>query len=222
MCSCDFRVVRCARICVVSQIYNETERDLLAPEGAGEQELTIRESKERGVFVHGLREHIVTSVAGVLACIERGEAHRHYGRTNMNDFSSRSHTILRLTIESKKIGAEPTTNSAGKKVAPKVRVSALNFVDLAGSERMRQTGTVAGTQRQKEGKFINKSLLFLGKVISSLSENQPYIPFRDSKLTRILQSSLGGNSLTAVRTLHAERTASHRNRIASHRHHQKR
>ncbi len=127
------------------------------------------------MFVEGLREHIVASVSGVLQCIEAGELNRHYGRTNMNDFSSRSHTIFRLTIESQKIGAKPTVTRHGKTVAPKVRVSTLNFVDLAGSERMSQTGAELGTERQKEGKFINKSLLFLGTVISRLSENQPYV-----------------------------------------------
>jgi centromeric protein E len=167
------------------EIYNETVRDLLNPE---ELNFPIYESKERGVYITNLNEVPVKTAKEVLMYMQEGEAHRHYGRTNMNDFSSRSHTLLTLLITSKQTeaGADPS----------KIRSSSLNFVDLAGSERLAQTKATG--QQAEEGRSINKSLMFLGIVISRLSENQKHIPYRDSKLTRILQSSLGGNSRTAI------------------------
>jgi centromeric protein E len=172
------------------EIYNEEIRDLLNTDRSP-PELSIKESKSRGVFVKNAHEEIVTSVSEVLDMMSCGEKQRHYGKTKMNDLSSRSHTILTLTIESKALVCDNSRGHNGK-----VRVSTLHFVDLAGSERMAQAGTKG--QRAKEGMHINKSLLFLGVVISRLSEGEKYIPFRDSKLTRMLQSSLGGNSRTAI------------------------
>ncbi|KAJ7357839.1 hypothetical protein OS493_022657 [Desmophyllum pertusum] len=114
-----------------------------------------------------------------------GEKNRHCGATHMNNKSSRSHAIFRVVIKSQEI-----VNKAA------VRVAHLNLVDLAGSENCAQTG--ARGQRLKEGGHINKSLLALGTVIAKLSEGESFIPFRDSKLTRILQSSLGGNAKTSM------------------------
>jgi centromeric protein E len=94
------------------------------------------------------------------------------------------------------VPAPAAASSKKKPVADKVLVSTLNFVDLAGSERLAQTNAVGKSAH--EGRMINKSLLFLGIVIAKLSEGEKHVPFRDSKLTRILQSSLGGNSRTAV------------------------
>jgi centromeric protein E len=109
----------------------------------------------------------------------------------MNEKSSRSHTIFRIIIESRK---KPTYK--GELIAS-LKIAFLNFVDLAGSERVGHTG--AEGQRLIEGGHINKSLLSLGTVISKLSEGDCYhIPYRDSKLTRILQSSLGGNTVTGI------------------------
>ncbi|CAI9115993.1 OLC1v1017027C1 [Oldenlandia corymbosa var. corymbosa] len=175
------------------EIYNEEINDLLAVEN---QKLPIHESLERGVFVAGLREEVVSSAEQVLGLLQRGEVNRHFGETNMNVRSSRSHTIFRMVIESK--GKE--TGSGDASISDDViRVSVLNLVDLAGSERITKTG--ADGVRLKEGKHINKSLLILGNVINKLSEGgkqRGHIPYRDSKLTRILQPALGGNAKTSI------------------------
>ncbi|TQE10806.1 hypothetical protein C1H46_003709 [Malus baccata] len=170
------------------ELYNEEINDLFAVEN---QKLQIHESLERGIFVAGLREEIVSNAEQVLKLIESGEVNRHFGETNMNAWSSRSHTIFRMVIESH---AKDTSSSADA-----IRVSVLNLVDLAGSERIAKTG--AGGVRLKEGKYINKSLMILGNVINKLSDgakNRGHIPYRDSKLTRILQPALGGNAKTSI------------------------
>ncbi|KAH7846900.1 hypothetical protein Vadar_019428 [Vaccinium darrowii] len=174
------------------EIYNEEINDLLAVEN---QKLPIHESLERGIFVAGLREEIVNSAEQVLKLIQSGEVNRHFGETNMNVRSSRSHTIFRMVIESK--GKHTLNDSLSSDDA--IRVSVLNLVDLAGSERIAKTG--AGGVRLKEGKHINKSLMILGNVINKLSEGskqRAHIPYRDSKLTRILQPALGGNAKTSI------------------------
>ncbi|KAB2627702.1 centromere-associated protein E-like [Pyrus ussuriensis x Pyrus communis] len=171
------------------ELYNEEINDLFAVEN---QKLQIHESLERGIFVAGLREEIVSNAEQVLKLIESGEVNRHFGETNMNARSSRSHTIFRMVIESH---AKDTTCSS----TDAIRVSVLNLVDLAGSERIAKTG--AGGVRLKEGKYINKSLMILGNVINKLSDgakNRGHIPYRDSKLTRILQPALGGNAKTSI------------------------
>ncbi|KAI3465239.1 hypothetical protein Pfo_021902 [Paulownia fortunei] len=175
------------------EIYNEDINDLFAVEN---QKLQIHESLERGVFVAGLREEIVISADQVLNLIQLGEANRHFGDTNMNARSSRSHTIFRMVIESK---GKDNKSSNSSRSDDAIRVSVLNLVDLAGSERVAKTG--AGGVRLKEGKHINKSLMILGNVINKLSEGgkqRGHIPYRDSKLTRILQPALGGNAKTSI------------------------
>ncbi|XP_020885438.1 kinesin-like protein KIN-7O isoform X2 [Arabidopsis lyrata subsp. lyrata] len=175
------------------EIYNENINDLLDPLN---RKLQIHENLEKGVFVAGLREDIVDSPQQVLELMESGESHRHIGETNMNHYSSRSHTIFRMIIESR----EKTRDEGVGNVCDAVSVSVLNVVDLAGSERAAKTG--AEGVRLKEGTHINKSLMTLGTVIKKLSEgveNQGgHIPYRDSKLTRILQPALGGNANTAI------------------------
>ncbi|KAK9097129.1 hypothetical protein Sjap_022626 [Stephania japonica] len=176
------------------EIYNEDINDLLSTEN---QKLQVHESLERGIFVAGLREEIVNSPEQVLKLIESGEVNRHFGETNMNARSSRSHTIFRMVIESK--GKDITSSGDYSSGSDAIRVSVLNLVDLAGSERIVKTG--AGGARLKEGKHINKSLLILGNVINKLSEGgkqRGHIPYRDSKLTRILQPALGGNAKTSI------------------------
>ncbi|WZZ42118.1 hypothetical protein YC2023_038377 [Brassica napus] len=175
------------------EIYNEDINDLLAPE---HRKLQIHENLEKGIFVAGLREEIVASPQQVLEMMEFGESHRHIGETNMNVHSSRSHTIFRMIIESR----QKTQDEGVGNACDAVRVSVLNLVDLAGSERASKTG--AEGVRLKEGSHINKSLMTLGTVIKKLSEgveNQGgHVPYRDSKLTRILQPALGGNANTAI------------------------
>eukprot|EP00250_Pteridium_aquilinum_P008706 c18148_g1_i1 orf=402-3155(+) len=175
------------------EIYNEDIDDLLAPEN---RKLQVHENLEKGIFVAGLREEIVSSPKQVFELLEFGEARRHVGQTNMNVYSSRSHTIFRMVIESK----DKNAVLAGACALDAVRVSVLNLVDLAGSERVAKTG--AGGVRLKEGTHINKSLMTLGNVIKKLSDGAArqggHIPYRDSKLTRILQPALGGNAKTAI------------------------
>ncbi|KAG4931252.1 hypothetical protein JHK86_048213 [Glycine max] len=175
------------------EIYNEEINDLLAPE---HRKLQIHENLERGIYVAGLREEIVASPEQILDLMEFGESHRHIGETNMNVYSSRSHTIFRMIIESRDRSEDGGSGSS----CDAVRVSVLNLVDLAGSERAAKTG--AEGVRLKEGSHINKSLMTLGTVIKKLSEGAEsqgsHVPYRDSKLTRILQPSLGGNARTAI------------------------
>ncbi|KAJ3677193.1 hypothetical protein LUZ60_002917 [Juncus effusus] len=175
------------------EIYNEDINDLLVPE---HRKLQVHENIERGIYVAGLKEEIVTCPEQVLRLMEFGESHRHIGETNMNLYSSRSHTIFRMIIESReRVEEGELTDSTDA-----VRVSVLNMVDLAGSERVAKTG--AEGVRFKEGSHINKSLLTLGNVIEKLSEGAKsqggHVPYRESKLTRILQPALGGNANTAM------------------------
>ncbi|XP_019429712.1 PREDICTED: kinesin-like protein KIN-7O isoform X2 [Lupinus angustifolius] len=191
------------------EIYNEEINDLLAPE---HRKLQIHESPERGIYVAGLREEIVASPEQVLDLMEFGESHRHIGETNMNLYSSRSHTIFRMIIESR----DRSEDEGNDNSIDAVRVSVLNLVDLAGSERAAKTG--AEGVRLKEGSHINKSLMTLGTVIKKLSEDAEnqggHVPYRDSKLTRILQPALGGNANTAIicnitlAQIHADETKS--------------
>jgi len=175
------------------EIYNEVINDLLAPENIN---LKIHEDPNGLIYVGNLKEEIVLSLDHVMSLISAGEAHRHVGTTNYNDQSSRSHTIFRMIIESKDIGADPSSDGASSAQSKPVRYSCLNLIDLAGSEK---ASDGLNAIRNKEGAYINKSLLTLGTVISKLSEKaNGHVPFRDSKLTRILQNSLSGNSRVAI------------------------
>ncbi|XP_059220425.1 centromere-associated protein E [Stomoxys calcitrans] len=167
------------------EIYNEKIADLLNKKN---QELKIHETPN-GIITVNCEECIITCEDDLLQLLKQGSKERTVGETNMNERSSRSHAIFRITIESRKM--DRSEDDA-------IIQSVLNLVDLAGSERADQTGA-RGT-RLKEGGHINKSLLFLSNVIKRLSENEDhkYISYRDSKLTRILQDSLGGNALTAI------------------------
>ncbi|KAI3633046.1 hypothetical protein MIR68_009121 [Amoeboaphelidium protococcarum] len=180
------------------EIYNEVIKDLLCPEN---DNLKIHETAEREIFVGNVREEIVTSVEEVIQLMQIGERNRHVGVTNMNERSSRSHTLFQMVIESRDTSAGSDVSGGGndngsQQVVSAVKVSQLNLVDLAGSERCSYTG--AEGARLREGGHINRSLLTLGTVISKLSENSSHVPYRDSKLTRILQNSLGGNAKTAI------------------------
>ncbi|KAL9291095.1 Kinesin-like protein KIN-7K [Arabidopsis thaliana] len=166
------------------EIYNEVVNDLLNPAG---HNLRIREDKQ-GTFVEGIKEEVVLSPAHALSLIAAGEEQRHVGSTNFNLLSSRSHTIFTLTIESSPLGDKSKSEA--------VHLSQLNLVDLAGSESSKvETSGV----RRKEGSYINKSLLTLGTVISKLTDvRASHVPYRDSKLTRILQSSLSGHDRVSL------------------------
>ncbi|XVF64524.1 hypothetical protein PTKIN_Ptkin09bG0176200 [Pterospermum kingtungense] len=161
------------------EIYNEVINDLLDPTG---QNLRIREDAQ-GTYVEGIKEEVVLSPAHALSLIASGEELRHVGSNNFNLLSSRSHTIFTLTIESSPHGEKNGDED--------VTLSQLNLIDLAGSESSKTETTGL---RRKEGSYINKSLLTLGTVISKLTDGKAtHIPYRDSKLTRLLQSSLSGH-----------------------------
>ncbi|XP_042324273.1 centromere-associated protein E isoform X2 [Sceloporus undulatus] len=174
------------------EIHNETIQDLLCINIRKKKPLVVREDINRTIYVEDLSEEVVISPEQVLNWIQKGEKNRHYGETKMNERSSRSHTIFRMIIESK----EKDTSSSSYEGA--VMVSHLNLVDLAGSERASQTGSEG--IRLKEGCNINRSLFILSQVIKKLCDDQSggFINYRDSKLTRILQNSLGGNAKTVI------------------------
>eukprot|EP01117_Protostelium_nocturnum_P010797 TRINITY_DN3893_c0_g1_i3.p1 TRINITY_DN3893_c0_g1~~TRINITY_DN3893_c0_g1_i3.p1 ORF type:complete len:931 (+),score=376.43 TRINITY_DN3893_c0_g1_i3:105-2897(+) len=169
------------------EIYNEVVNDLLRTEGSN---LPLRDDKKKGLVIDGLKEEIVVSPEHVIHVINSGEAHRHVASTDYNLISSRSHTIFRMIIESNLLNDTSRKN---------VQVSALTLIDLAGSEKVVSTSIL----RKREGAYINKSLLTLGTIISKLSERKKgekigYLPYRDSKLTRILEASLSGNARIAI------------------------
>ncbi|XP_012277725.1 kinesin-like protein KIN-7O [Orussus abietinus] len=168
------------------EIYNEKINDLLIKDSI---DLKLHEDINGQVYMN-CKEEVIQTEKEVLKYMKQGDKNRRIGVTNMNEKSSRSHSIFRIIIESREMNAD--SNCA-------IKVSQLNLVDLAGSERARQTGATG--ERFKEGKHINMSLSALSLVIKQLSdsqEGQKYINFRDSKLTRILQNSLGGNAMTAI------------------------
>ncbi|KNC46391.1 uncharacterized protein AMSG_02844 [Thecamonas trahens ATCC 50062] len=173
------------------EIYNEVIQDLLNHAG---KNLRVRQDIEHGIFVKGLTQEIATSADQVLEVMRKGEAHRHFSSTQMNHESSRSHAVFKVVIKSWAADDPNATSADGAGAV--MRVSSLNLVDLAGSERARKTG--ANKVQLKEGGHINTSLLNLGTVIHKLSRGESHIPYRNSKLTRILQPSLGGNSRTAI------------------------
>lgn len=164
------------------EIYNEKIRDLLDPEKVN---LSIHEDKNRVPYVKGATERFVGNPEEVLQAIEDGKSNRQVAVTNMNEHSSRSHSVFLITVNQENL----TTK---KQLSGK-----LYLVDLAGSEKVSKTGAQGSVL--EEAKNINKSLTALGIVISALAEGtKSHVPYRDSKLTRILQESLGGNSRTTV------------------------
>lgn len=164
------------------EIYQEEIRDLLEAKPKGKCEL--RDDKGVGVYVSNLNKYICKNVQEILKVMQEGNKNRTIGATDMNEHSSRSHAILTVTVEI-------------KSSTERIRVGKLNLVDLAGSERQAKTGATG--QRLKEAGKINLSLSTLGNVIHALvEENTSHIPYRDSKLTRLLQDSLGGNSKTLM------------------------
>ena len=166
--------------CQYYQIYNEKIQDLL---DIRKKDLAIREDKVKGIWVEDCTEIYVSSQEEMFAVFKEGSNNRTVSATNMNKGSSRSHSLFVVTLFQRN-----TITGSSKS-------GRIYFVDLAGSEKMAKTGIEGGTEL-KEAKNINKSLMTLGMVINSLTEGAKHIPYRDSKLTRVLQESLGGNSMT--------------------------
>ncbi|KAF7314318.1 Kinesin-like protein [Mycena kentingensis (nom. inval.)] len=209
--------------CSYLEIYNETIYDLLAPAaGVGQVKGVEIQGGSASNEVHlvGLREEVVTSLANVREVLRRGEGNRRTASTDWNERSSRSHSVFRIVCESRERGergedrsSTPTMNgrhtpglggrqTPGPRLQAKggrsVQSSVLSLIDLAGSEK-----ATSDKERTKEGRYINTSLLTLGTVISTLAENaakgkSDHVPYRNSKLTRMLQPSLSGNARISV------------------------
>ncbi|XP_069371135.1 kinesin-like protein KIF3B isoform X2 [Paralichthys olivaceus] len=170
------------------EIYREEVRDLLDPNHANARALELRESPETGVYVRDLTSCVCKSIKEIEEVMNVGNQARAVAATDMNEHSSRSHALFLITVECSQPGPD------GRK---HIRVGRLNLVDLAGSERQAKTG-VQG-ERLKEAAKINLSLSALGNVISALADGRSgHVPYRDSKLTRLLQDSLGGNAKTVM------------------------
>ena len=164
------------------EIYQEKIRDLL---DITRVNLNIREDNIKGIYVDGCSERYVGCPNDVLALLELGSSNRAQAATNMNEHSSRSHSIFILTIN------QTNKKDGGSKIGK------LYLVDLAGSEKISKTGATGHTL--EEAKIINKSLTTLGRVINNLTDGKStHVPYRESKLTRVLQESLGGNSKTCL------------------------
>mmetsp|Transcript_49450 Transcript_49450/g.115632 ORF Transcript_49450/g.115632 Transcript_49450/m.115632 type:complete len:672 (-) Transcript_49450:83-2098(-) len=166
----------------IVEIYNEHIRDLLDQK---KDNLKIHEDKVRGIFVGDVTETYVQNEAEIFEAMQVGQYNRSTAETDMNAHSSRSHLVFMLTVEQKNLHDGS------------LKVGKLHMVDLAGSEKVGKTGAVG--DRLDEAKSINKSLSALGNVINALTDKQKsHVPYRDSKLTRMLQESLGGNSKTSL------------------------
>jgi centromeric protein E len=194
------------------EIYNEKIHDLLAGQpapGVAQEEIKLREDSKRGVYATPLKEEIVQSPTQLLRVIARGDLARRVAGTQYNARSSRSHAVVQIVVESRERIAANVSSAESKRQAllpGGVRVSTLSLIDLAGSERAAED-----KERRTEGAHINKSLLTLGTVIAKLSlddkkdkaiidkaKDGKHLPYRDSKLTRLLQPALAGNSLISI------------------------
>jgi kinesin family protein 3/17 len=174
------------------EIYNEQVRDLLGVDAKASKDL--KEDPEKGVYVKDLTTVVVKDYSEIEAAIEQGNSVREVGATAMNADSSRSHSIFTAVIETSERPPDAKEDDE-----PKIKAGKLNLVDLAGSER--QAKTEAEGTRLLEATKINLSLSALGNVIAALSLGKKgHIPYRDSKLTRLLQDSLGGNAKTVMLT----------------------
>ncbi|KAI9018542.1 hypothetical protein CLU79DRAFT_818917 [Phycomyces nitens] len=183
------------------ELYNEELIDLLSPHhkrkglpSTAHSEVTIREDVAGNIYWSGVKEELCTSPKELLGYLEKGSLCRTTGSTDMNTVSSRSHAVFSVILKQQR----PEDGASG---AAKIQslTSKFHFVDLAGSERLKRTN--AQGDRAKEGIAINAGLLALGNVISALGDDSrrtAHVPYRDSKLTRLLQDSLGGNSQTLM------------------------
>ena len=170
--------------CSFVEIYNEEVRDLL---GKNNRKLDIREDPKKGTFLRDVTYITIKNTSDIENCLERGNKNRHVGQTSMNDQSSRSHSLFTVYLEIEEKGEGGNS---------RIKSGKLNLVDLAGSERVGKTNATG--QTFDEGKKINLSLTALGSVIDALSQNRKYVPYKDSKLTRLLADSLGGNTKTVM------------------------
>lgn len=186
------------------ELYNEELRDLLANEmsapagsaqpmgkgGTADNQGALKifdDSSKKGIFIQGLEEIPVKDAKDALALLTKGSHRRQVAATKFNDHSSRSHSVFSITVHTKE------TSTMGDDL---LKVGKFNLVDLAGSENIGRSG--AENKRAREAGMINQSLLTLGRVINALVDRSPHVPYRESKLTRLLQDSLGGRTKTCI------------------------
>jgi kinesin family protein 11 len=174
--------------CSFIELYNEELRDLLAADDNTKLKIYENEKKGHlGTLVQGMEETYIDSASTGIKLLQMGSHKRQVAATKCNDLSSRSHTVFTITVLTKR-----TTESGEDYVSS----GKLNLVDLAGSENIGRSG--AENKRATEAGLINKSLLTLGRVINALVDKSSHIPYRESKLTRLLQDSLGGRTKTCI------------------------
>ncbi|XP_075714288.1 kinesin-like protein KIF7 isoform X2 [Rhinoderma darwinii] len=184
------------------EVYKEEFKDLLEVQTSS-KDILIREDDKGNVVLCGVKETEVEGLDEVLSLLEMGNTAKHTGATQVNTQSSRSHTIFTVTMEQRRVVGRVTRMTIGEDspglAIGQVLSSKFHFVDLAGSERILKTGNTG--ERLKESIQINSGLLALGNVISALGDPKrkgSHIPYRDSKITRILKDSLGGNAKTVM------------------------
>eukprot|EP00126_Sphaerothecum_destruens_P002747 Sdes_comp16173_c0_seq1m5420 len=170
------------------ELYNEELKDLLSPIENNNLRIYEDSQKKGSVVLQGLEEIVIHHKEDVYPILEKCAAKRQTACTNLNQNSSRSHCVFSITVHTKE-----KTTVEGEDL---VKIGKMNLVDLAGSENIGKSG--AQNQRAREAGNINQSLLTLGRVISSLVEHAPHVPYRESKLTRLLQDSLGGKTKTCI------------------------
>lgn len=182
--------IDCSVKCSFIELYNEELRDLLSTDDGTKLKIYDDNNNKKGhgtTLVQGMEESHIKSAAAGIKLLQVGSHKRQVAATKCNDLSSRSHTVFTITTYIKKSGeVGEDFICAGK----------LNLVDLAGSENIQRSG--AENKRAAEAGLINKSLLTLGRVINALVEKSSHIPYRESKLTRLLQDSLGGRTKTCI------------------------
>lgn len=183
-------IENCVR-CSFIELYNEELRDLLTPDENAKLKIFDDLSKKghASTIVQGVEERHITTAAEGIKRLQEGSIRRQVAATKCNDLSSRSHTVFTITVQIKRPGG----GGGGEDF---ISLGKLNLVDLAGSENIQRSG--AENKRAAEAGLINKSLLTLGRVINALVDKSSHIPYRESKLTRLLQDSLGGRTKTCI------------------------
>ena len=176
--------------CSFIELYNEELRDLLAVDDKTKLKIFDSEPKKGqsgSTLVQGVEESYIDSASAGIKLLQQGSYKRQVAATKCNDLSSRSHTVFTISV---------CTKRATESGEDYVSSGKLNLVDLAGSENIQRSG--AENKRAAEAGLINKSLLTLGRVINALVDKSSHIPYRESKLTRLLQDSLGGRTKTCI------------------------
>ncbi|ODQ63380.1 kinesin-domain-containing protein, partial [Nadsonia fulvescens var. elongata DSM 6958] len=168
------------------ELYNEELRDLISQDDDRKVKI-FDDANKKGIVIQGMEEAFIKSPSEGLQILQDGSYKRQVAATKCNDLSSRSHSVFTITIHVKEVSEDDQEF---------VRIGKLNLVDLAGSENINRSG--AQDMRAREAGMINQSLLTLGRVINALVDRSPHIPYRESKLTRLLQDSLGGRTKTCI------------------------